>query len=128
VRRKKYTGFRSTTHTYQGDQIGRIFAQWTIVFFGPFFDNYKTSSNSLSTYFHCRSYLLILAKKGRATFWRFFHKLTWSPWYPPTYVVSFCTMQFCIHSLSSYRTILVHNLLRYQDPRLKVKFLTYVHM
>jgi hypothetical protein len=27
----------------QGDQIGRIFAEWAIVFFGQFFENYGSA-------------------------------------------------------------------------------------
>jgi hypothetical protein len=29
----------------QGDQIGRIFAYWTIYHFGQFFDDYKSRPN-----------------------------------------------------------------------------------
>jgi hypothetical protein len=29
----------------QGDQIGRIFAQWVIVYFGQFLENYRSSPN-----------------------------------------------------------------------------------
>jgi hypothetical protein len=46
----------------QGDQIGRIFAYWTTVCFGHFDDN-KRSSNCWATFFHGKSYVLILTKK-----------------------------------------------------------------
>jgi hypothetical protein len=29
----------------QGDQIGRIFAYWSIVYFGQFFEDYRNSPN-----------------------------------------------------------------------------------
>jgi hypothetical protein len=35
----------------QGDQIGRIFAHWAIVFFGQIFENCRSSANSLAMYF-----------------------------------------------------------------------------
>jgi hypothetical protein len=44
----------------QGDQIGLIFAQWAIVFFGQCFENYRSSANFLATLFHGASYVLIL--------------------------------------------------------------------
>jgi hypothetical protein len=47
----------------QGDQIGRIFAYWAIVFFGQFIENYRISANSWATFFHSISYALIFTKK-----------------------------------------------------------------
>jgi hypothetical protein len=35
----------------QGDQIGRIFAHWAIVFFGQLNENYRSSANSWATFF-----------------------------------------------------------------------------
>jgi hypothetical protein len=46
----------------QGDQIGRIFAYWAIVFFGQFFENYRRGTNSWATFFHGKSNALILTK------------------------------------------------------------------
>jgi hypothetical protein len=43
----------------QGDQIGRIFALWAIVFFGQFFENFISSPNFWVTVFHGKSYVLI---------------------------------------------------------------------
>jgi hypothetical protein len=47
----------------QGDQIGRIFAQWTIVYFGQFFDNYKSGQHFYASFFLSIDYVLILTKK-----------------------------------------------------------------
>jgi hypothetical protein len=41
----------------QGDQSGRIFTQWTIVLFGQFIENYRSSANSLATFFQSTSYV-----------------------------------------------------------------------
>jgi hypothetical protein len=35
----------------QGDQIGRIFAFWAIVFFGVLYEKYKCSPNFCATFF-----------------------------------------------------------------------------
>jgi hypothetical protein len=35
----------------QGDQNGRIFTNWSVVFFGQFIENYRSSSNSKATFF-----------------------------------------------------------------------------
>jgi hypothetical protein len=48
----------------QGDQIGRIFAYWALVYFGLFFENYISSTNSLATFSKCISYAFILTKSG----------------------------------------------------------------
>jgi hypothetical protein len=61
----------------QGDQIGRIFANWAIIFFGHFTENYRSSANSTGTFYHTASYVLIWTKNGLE---RLFHKLIWSPW------------------------------------------------
>jgi hypothetical protein len=39
----------------QGDQIGRILAHWAAVYFGQFFENYRSSPNFWSTIFHGKS-------------------------------------------------------------------------
>jgi hypothetical protein len=36
----------------QGDQIGRIFAYWAIVYSVKFIENYRSSPNFLGYYFH----------------------------------------------------------------------------
>jgi hypothetical protein len=56
----------------QGDQIGRIFAQWAIVYFGQWFENYIQSANFWATFFRDISYVLIFTKNGLATFWASF--------------------------------------------------------
>jgi hypothetical protein len=67
----------------QGDQIGRIFAQWVIVFFGQFYKNYRSSpkfhiGRLFFTYTY-RYYVVILTKKMVwQHFGRFFYKLLWS--------------------------------------------------
>jgi hypothetical protein len=56
----------------QGDQIGRNFAHWTIVFFGRVIENYIISPNLLATIFHGKIYLLALTKVSWATSWAIF--------------------------------------------------------
>jgi hypothetical protein len=64
----------------QGDQIGRIFAHWAILFFGQFIENYRSCANSrtaLSTV--SIMYVLILTKTCFGLhFVRLFFKLIWS--------------------------------------------------
>jgi hypothetical protein len=48
----------------QGDQIGRIFAQSAIVYFGQFFKNYTSSPNVWGTLFQRIDYVLILTING----------------------------------------------------------------
>jgi hypothetical protein len=57
----------------QGDQIGRIFAHWGIVYFGHFFEN-KIICPPLRTTFFPRKKLCIkyCPKIGWATFWETF--------------------------------------------------------
>jgi hypothetical protein len=40
----------ATLSSLQGDQIGRIFAPWVIVYFGQFFENYRSSPHFWSTF------------------------------------------------------------------------------
>jgi hypothetical protein len=47
----------------QGDQIGRIFAYWAIVYFGQFSENYRSSPQLRGYFFHDQCYALILTKK-----------------------------------------------------------------
>jgi hypothetical protein len=54
----------------QGDQIGRILANWAIVFFGQFFVNYRSRPVLGLLFGAVKSmYVLIVTKMGRATFW-----------------------------------------------------------
>jgi hypothetical protein len=53
----------------QGDQIGRIFAHWAIVYFGQFFENDRRSLNFLATFFHDENFVFSLTEIGCATFW-----------------------------------------------------------
>jgi hypothetical protein len=39
----------------QGDQIGRIFANWVIAYFGQFDEIYANSPTLLATFFHGKS-------------------------------------------------------------------------
>jgi hypothetical protein len=48
----------------QGDQIGRIFANWAAVYFGLLLENYKSGANYWDTFFHDAIYVLILTKNG----------------------------------------------------------------
>jgi hypothetical protein len=64
----------------QGDQIGRIFAHLAFVFFGQFFEKYRNSANSLATFFHETSYVLVSTKDVFGySLGDFFRRLTWSP-------------------------------------------------
>jgi hypothetical protein len=69
---------------HQGDQIGRIFAQWAIIYFGRFVENRKSSpyfcaTFSLSTGM-CICDTLIVTKIGLGhILGDFFHQLVWSP-------------------------------------------------
>jgi hypothetical protein len=40
--------------------LGRIFAYWAIVYFGHYFDNYRSTANYWATFLHSTSYVLIL--------------------------------------------------------------------
>jgi hypothetical protein len=53
----------SFVRTNQGDQIGRVFAQWEIVYFGQWFKNYRSSAHFWATFFHGTSHVSILTKK-----------------------------------------------------------------
>jgi hypothetical protein len=48
----------------QGDQIGRIFAFWVIVYFGQFLENNKRSPNDWTTFSHGKRYSSIVTKDG----------------------------------------------------------------
>jgi hypothetical protein len=48
----------------QGDQIGRIFTHCVIAYFEQFSVNYRSSTTLKATVFHCKVYVLILAKNG----------------------------------------------------------------
>jgi hypothetical protein len=63
----------------QGDQIGRIFSYWTIVYFGQSFLNYKSAQHFKILLFIRKSNVLVLTNTG-PQFGRLFRKLIWSPW------------------------------------------------
>jgi hypothetical protein len=46
----------------QSDQIGKIFSQWMIVFYGQFSENYKSGPNFGATFVHGKSSVLTLTK------------------------------------------------------------------
>jgi hypothetical protein len=52
----------------QGDQIGRFFAYWAIVYFGRFIDTDR-SGPSFCAFPHGSGHVLFLTKHGWATFW-----------------------------------------------------------
>jgi hypothetical protein len=56
----------------QGDQIGRIFAYWSIIYFGLYFETYRCNANFWTTFFYGTSYVLILTNIVWATFWATF--------------------------------------------------------
>jgi hypothetical protein len=59
--------------TRQGDQIGRIFAYWAVYYFWQLFDNYRRNKKiGLLFTMEQATYVLILTKKGWATFWAIF--------------------------------------------------------
>jgi hypothetical protein len=64
----------------QGYQIEGIFAYWTIVYFGHFLKNHRSSPNFWTTFYHSKSYVLILAKYGLGYILGDFYKLIWPPW------------------------------------------------
>jgi hypothetical protein len=69
-----------TRDVKQCDQIGRIFANQVIVYFGQFLKIiYIRSPKFLGNVFPRKGYLLISTKRGWATFWEFFRKHVWSP-------------------------------------------------
>jgi hypothetical protein len=47
----------------QGDQIGRIFAQWVVVFFGQLLKIYKNSPQFWSTFYQSKDDLFIFTEK-----------------------------------------------------------------
>jgi hypothetical protein len=49
---------------YQGDQIGRIFAQGAIVFFGQFLQEQKSGPNFRAAFLYHKSCVSILQKMG----------------------------------------------------------------
>jgi hypothetical protein len=60
--------------------MGRTFAYCSIVFFGKFSENYKSSPTLRATLFHGKSCVLIFTKKGTGNILvDFFHKPIWSP-------------------------------------------------
>jgi hypothetical protein len=46
----------------QGDQIGRLFAYWAIVCFDHLFENYRSSRNVGTAFFHGKSYASVFTK------------------------------------------------------------------
>jgi hypothetical protein len=68
----------------QGDQIGRIFANWVIVYFGQFYENYKSSTHILGIFSAVKFIHKCLKKCVGLHFGRFFdqtHLVTLMPEY-----------------------------------------------
>jgi hypothetical protein len=49
---------------WQGDQIGRFFAQWVINFSGQFYKNYRSGPKVWVTFLQSVDYVVILTKNG----------------------------------------------------------------
>jgi hypothetical protein len=64
----------------QGDQIGRVFAPWAIVYFGEFLENHRSSQKLRATFFQCKNNVSILTKKSVGL--HFGHFFTKSPGHP----------------------------------------------
>jgi hypothetical protein len=74
---------RITGHSSgQRDQIGRIFAQWAIGYFGQFFEkSLKYIAHIFGQLFLRDTVMYRFGQKlGFAKNWEFSHKLVWSPW------------------------------------------------
>jgi hypothetical protein len=78
--------FANEVRVIRGDQIGRIFALWALVYFGQFFKlqkNPKLSATFFLSIYALHMYLYFyFAKTGRATFWVIFsqtHLVTQRP-------------------------------------------------
>jgi hypothetical protein len=64
----------------QCDQIGRIFAQWAIVYFGQLLKKHKSSPNFCATFsLKYRQCINLVKNWFRLHFGRLFYKLIWSP-------------------------------------------------
>jgi hypothetical protein len=70
-------------HRHQGDQIGRIFAYWVVVYFAYFLTGLQ-QRKLLTTLSQCTSYVFSLTKKWVGLhFGPLVHKLIWSRWSAP---------------------------------------------
>jgi hypothetical protein len=56
----------------QGDQIGRIFAYWAILFFGQFFLTTEEAQFFGKLFSLVKNIVLFLTKTAQATFWAMF--------------------------------------------------------
>jgi hypothetical protein len=56
----------------QGDPIGRIFARCALDYFVQFFFNYGSNHTFWAIFFHGKSYVLVLTKVDKATFFAIF--------------------------------------------------------
>jgi hypothetical protein len=63
----------------QGGQIWLVFADWAVLFFGQFFENYRRSPNFWSTFFHGRSYELIFTSFTKVDFGQFYQNESGHP-------------------------------------------------
>jgi hypothetical protein len=72
---------RSSRLTFiQGDQIGRILAQWAVAYFWKFLKIYRNSPQFLATFYQSIDDVIYFHEKMVwATFWAISHKLIWSP-------------------------------------------------
>jgi hypothetical protein len=59
---------RSDIHSEQGDKNGRIFADWVIVYFGQFCENYRNSPKIWANFFHGKSYVFVLTENVLGVF------------------------------------------------------------
>jgi hypothetical protein len=77
--------------TRQGDKIGRVFADWAIVYFGLLFENYKSRPNYWATFFHGET----CEKTGWATVWAISSQ---------THLVTLSTPHIYFSSMDSFET------------------------
>jgi hypothetical protein len=78
-RKRKDFVHRTNVARHQGDQIGRIFAQWTIVYYEQSLENYRSIPHIWATFIRWLSLVINLDKKSVWLHFRgLLHKLIWS--------------------------------------------------
>jgi hypothetical protein len=73
--------------SFQGDQIGRIFAHWVIVYYMQFFITNLARIFGATFFSHTHDCALSSTKMFLATFGVIFYKLTRSPCFLPKYLI-----------------------------------------
>jgi hypothetical protein len=72
-------GYAKQGRVVRIDRGVQILTYWPVVYFGQFYENYKSSANIWTAFFCRTSYVLNFAKRVGLHFGRFFHKLIRSP-------------------------------------------------